>query len=294
MQNDLRRGAIFAIGAAAAFSITGACVKAAAAHAPNEVVVFIRSAVSLLALLPWIARKGISSLYSERVGGHLWRAAFGVSAMYCFFYAIGHMHLAEAMLLTYSTPLFIPFIAWYWIGEKPPRVVYPAAIIGLIGIALIVKPGAEDINWLAGFVGACSGVLAACAMVSIRRISDTEPAPRIVFYFVAMATAISSLPLLWAWQTPDHATLLQLIGAGLTATIGQLCLTRAYALAPAARVGPFTYSAVIFSAMIAWLLWDERMDAWSVLGSLLVVATCVMVGWRQGGASIKAVANPQS
>lgn len=281
MQNDLRRGALFAISAAAVFSVTGACVKAAAAHAPNEVVVFFRSAVSLLALLPWILRKGVSSLHSQRVGGHLWRAAFGVSAMYAFFYAIGHMRLAEAMLLTYSTPLFIPFIAWFWIGEKPPWVVYPAALTGLIGIAFIVKPGSEEINWLAGIVGVCSGILAACAMVSIRRISDTEPAPRIVFYFVAMATLISSVPMLWAWQTPSATTLLQLIGAGLTATVGQLCLTRAYALAPAARVGPFTYSAVIFSALIAWIIWDERMDAWSALGSLLVIATCVMVGWKR-------------
>ncbi len=281
MQNDLRRGALFAISAAAAFSVTGACVKAASAHAPNEVVVFFRSAVSLLALLPWILRRGVSSLYSQRIGGHLWRAAFGVSAMYAFFYAIGRMPLAEAMLLTYSTPLFIPFIAWFWIGEKPPFVVYPAALTGLLGITLIVKPGAVDIDWVAGFVGACSGVLAACAMVSIRRISDTEPAPRIVFYFVAMATVISAIPMLWAWQAPDTTTLLQLIGAGLTATIGQLCLTRAYASAPAARVGPFTYAAVIFSALIAWLLWDERMDQWSALGSLLVIATCVMVGWKR-------------
>jgi drug/metabolite transporter (DMT)-like permease len=281
MQNDLRRGALFAISAAAVFSVTGACVKAAAVHAPNEVVVFFRSAVSLLALLPWILRQGVSSLYSQRVGGHLWRAAFGVSAMYAFFYAIGHMRLAEAMLLTYSTPLFIPFIAWFWIGEKPPAVVYPAALTGLVGIAFIVKPGSEEINWLAGLVGVCSGILAACAMVSIRRISDTEPAPRIVFYFVAMATIISSIPMLWAWQKPDATTLLLLIGAGLTATVGPLCLTRAYALAPAARVGPFTYSAVIFSALIAWIIWDERMDAWSALGSLLVIATCVMVGWER-------------
>ena len=281
LSDDLRRGAVFALCAAAAFSVTGVCVKAAAAHVPNEVVVFFRSAISLLALLPWMMQRGLASLRSQRLGGHLWRSAFGVSAMYAFFYAIGHLRLAEAMLLTYSTPLFIPFIAWFWIGEKPPVIVYPAALTGLVGIAFIVKPGAGDINLFAGFVGICSGVLAACAMVSIRRISDTEPAPRIVFYFAAAATLISAIPLLWAWQTPDAPTLLQLIGAGLFATAGQLCLTRAYSLAPAARVGPFTYAAVIFSAILAWIIWDERIDAWSAVGALLVIATCVMVGWRR-------------
>lgn len=281
MQNDLRRGAVHAIYAAAAFSLTGICVKAASARSPNEVVVFFRCLVSLLTLAPWLLRRGGSSLRTQRLGGHLWRAAFGVLAMYAFFYAIGRLPLAEAMLLTYSTPLWVPFIAWFWIRERPPAIAFPAALLGLVGIGLIVRPGLREIDWTAGLVGAASGLLAGCAMVSIRRISDTEPAPRIVFYFVAMATAISSVPLLWAWQTPDASTLLLLIGAGVTATVGQLNLTKAYAWAPAALVGPFTYTSVIFSALLAWWLWDERVDALSVAGMLLVVLTCVLVGWRR-------------
>jgi len=281
MRNDLRRGAAHALYAAAAFSLTGVCVKAASASAPNEVVVFFRCLVSLLTLAPWVLRRGAGSLRTARLGGHLWRAGFGVLAMYAFFYAIARLPLAEAMLLTYSTPLWLPFIAWLGIGERPPPVAFPAALLGLVGIGFIVQPGLREIDWIAGLVGTGSGVLAACAMVSIRRISDTEPAQRIVFYFVAMATAISAVPLLWAWQTPAAGTLLLLIGAGVTATVGQLNLTKAYAWAPAALVGPFTYSAVVFSALLAWTLWDERLDGASVFGMLLVVLTCVMVGWRR-------------
>ena len=281
MQNDLRRGALFAICAAAAFSVTGVCIKTASIHAPNEVVVFIRSAVSLLTLLPWVLRRGVSILYTQRLGGHLWRAGFGVCAMYAFFYGIAHLQLAAAMLLTYSTPLFVPFIAWFWIKEKPPMVVFPAVLVGLIGIAFIVKPGAEDLKLFASLVGISSGIFAACAMVSIRRISDTEPTPRIVFYFAALATLISAVPLFWFWKTPDLRTLAALVAAGVSATVGQLCLTQAYVCAPAARVGPFTYMAVIFSALLAWLIWGENPDRWFVLGSILVIATCVMVGWRR-------------
>ncbi|HEX4895610.1 MAG TPA: DMT family transporter [Solimonas sp.] len=281
MQDDLRRGALHAIYAAAAFAVTGACIKAASADTPNEIVVFVRCLVSLLVLAPWLLRQGGAGIRTQRLGGHLWRAAFGVAAMYSFFYAIARLPLAEAMLLTYSTPLWVPFIAWFWIQERPPLVVFPAILLGLVGIALIVKPGAQAIPWQAGLVGAASGVLAGCAMVSIRRISDTEPATRIVFYFALMATAISAIPLLWAWQVPSPRSLALLIGAGLFATVGQLNLTSAYSLAPAARVGPFTYFAVIFSALLAWLLWDEAPDRWSVLGAGLVVATCVLVSWRR-------------
>jgi drug/metabolite transporter (DMT)-like permease len=281
MQDDLRRGATHALYAAAAFALTGACIKAAAPRTPNEVVVFVRSAVSLLTLLPWALGHGWSSLRTQRLGGHLWRAAFGVAAMYAFFYAIGRLPLASAMLLTYSTPRWVPFIAWLWIHERPPFIVFPAAALGLVGIALIVKPGTQAVPVVAGLVGVASGILAACAMVSIRRISDTEPAARIVFYFAALATLISAVPMAWAWQRPSPQDLLLLVGAGVTATVGQLNLTKAYGCAPAARVGPFTYFAVVFSAILAWALWGEALDRWSILGALVVVATCVLVSWRR-------------
>lgn len=280
MRHDLRLGARHALYAALAFALTGVCVKAASASLPNEVVVFVRCAVALIALTPWVLHQGVrTAIATRRWGGHLVRAGFGVCAMYCFFYAIKHLHLAEAMLLTYSTPLWIPFIAWAWIGERPPWLVFPAIAIGLIGIGFIVQPGQHAVPPLAALVGVASGLFAACAMVGIRRISDTEPAPRIVFYFALLSTAITAVPLAWAWVMPDLRGWSLLIGAGLLATVGQLNLTRAYACAPAALIGPFTYLSVVFSAGLAWLIWDEALNRGSLIGIALVVLTCVLVGY---------------
>lgn len=279
-REDLRRGAAFAVLAAAAFAAMAACVKAVSATVGTEVVVFFRSVVGLAVLLPWLLRHGAAAVRTSRPGGHLWRATFGVGAMYCFFYAISHLHLAEAILLTYSTPLFIPFIGWLWIRELPPPVTLPAVALGLVGIALIVKPGAALFSSGASLAGVLSGMLAAAAMVSIRRISDTEPAPRIVFYFSALSSLISAVPLLWAWRTPSGAALVLLVATGVLATLGQLCLTRAYSLAPAARIGAFTYVAVVFGGLIGWALWNERPDAASLLGMALVVACCLLASWR--------------
>ncbi len=278
---DLRRGAGFAVLAAFGFACLGLCIKAgAAAGIATEMMVFFRSFVSLCVLLPWLLHESSGGFRTQRLGGHLWRSAFGVCAIYCFFYAVGHLPLAAAMLLTYSTPLYIPFIAWYWIYERPPLIAFPAAVLGLMGVGFIIQP---DIGFpvLAGLIGVLSGMFAAGAMVSIRRISDTEPATRIVFYFSALSSVICAIPLIWAWQTPTTAQWLILIAIGLCATWGQLCLTKAYAAAPAARVGPFIYFAVIFSALLSWLIWDETLDRNFVVGALLVIATCVMVGWQR-------------
>jgi drug/metabolite transporter (DMT)-like permease len=278
--DDVRRGALFAVLAALAFSLMAAGVKVAARQVPGELVVFFRCAVGLLVLLPWLLRHGAGAVRTARLGGHLWRAAFGTCAMYLFFYALAHLHLAEAILLTYSTPLFIPFIAWAWIHEPPPPVIFPAVSLGLVGIVLIARPQAGLELSPASLAGVLSGACAAAAMVSIRRIADTEPAPRIVFYFSALSTLIASVPLAWSWTAVSGQALALLVGIGVLATFGQLCLTRAYALAPAARVGAFTYVAVVFGGLIGWTLWGERPDATSLTGMALVVACCLLAGWR--------------
>ncbi|MES0874195.1 DMT family transporter [Sinimarinibacterium thermocellulolyticum] len=277
MHQDLRRGATHALISATSFSIMGACIKQAALTTPNELVVFIRCAVSLVILLPWLTRRGGVGIRTQRLGGHLLRAGFGIASMYAFFYAIAHLPLAEAMLLTYTMPLWIPFIAWLWLRERPALVVFPAALLGLVGIALITRPGLHPVDPFAAIVGAVSGLLAACAMVSIRRLTDTEPATRVVFYFALLGTAIAGVPLLWAWQTPSLPALGLLIAAGALATLGQIHLTRAYGCAPAALVGPFTYVTVLLAALIGWLVWGEKLDRWSLLGAALVIATCLLV-----------------
>lgn len=277
--DDLPRGALFAILAAAAFAVMAACVKAASHSVDNPIIVFFRSSVGLLVLLPWLLRHGPAAVKTTRPGGHLWRVAFGICAMYAFFYAIAHLHLAEAIVLTYSTPLFIPFIAWVFLREPPTALILLAVTVGLFGIALIAKPQAGELN-LATVAGVLSSVCAAAAMVTIRRLADTEPAVRIVFYFSALSTLISSVPLLWAWRAPDARELLLLVSIGVSATLGQLCLTRAYSLAPAARIGPFTYVAAIFGGLIGWAVWHERPDGASIAGMLLVVACCLLASWR--------------
>ena len=104
------------------------------------------------------------------------------------------------------------------------------------GGGLILNPG-HGLFTFAAMIGALSGLLAAVAMVSVRGMSATEPTVRTVFYFSAISTVVSTVPLLWAWRTPTVPTLALMALAGFFATQGQLLLTRGYALAPAARWG---------------------------------------------------------
>ncbi len=257
------------------FSIMGALVKHVSAQLPSEMVVFFRSVMGLLALLPWVLHRGLGQLKTKNLRGHLGRGLAGVSAMYCYFYAIAHLPLAEATLLNYSTPLFVPFIAAVWLGEKISRKLWTAIATGFIGIVLILKPGL-DLFTPVSLIGLASGVFAALAMVSIRRLTHTEPTLRIVFYFSAVCTTVSAVPLLWRWQTPDPGLWALLIFMGALASLAQLLLTRAYSHAPAAQVGPFTYSTVVFAATMGWIFWGEIPDFLSFGGTALVCLAGIM------------------
>lgn len=281
MPDHLRRAALHATAAAASFACMGAFAKAASQQGGSEaLIVFVRNVVGVLALLPWVLRQGKSALHTQRFGGHLWRSLFGLCGMYTLFYAITHLPLAEALLLNYASPLFIPFIAWAVLSEKPPALMIPAALLGIAGVALIVKPATLGFG-IASWVGMASGVFAACAMVSLRRISDTEPAQRVVFYFSAIGVVVSAIPLWWFASLPSPELMVWMVATGLAATNGQLQLTRAYSFAPAARVGAMSYSGVLFAGLIGWFVWAETPDRYSLLGAVLVIGTCVLASWAR-------------
>ncbi|MEA1608042.1 EamA family transporter, partial [Pseudomonas spirodelae] len=118
--------------------------------------------------------------------------------------------------------------------------------------------------------------LAAFAFVSIREMSDTEPAFRIVFYFSLFSALISAIPLAWAWQPLSQHDLGLLLMIGLLATASQIIMSRAYALAPPGLIGPFAYLAIVFAGVIAWWRWDESPDLTSWFGAALIFSASLL------------------
>lgn len=274
MASALVRGAGLIILSELLLATMGAIIKAASESLPNEMLVWCRNLFGLAVLLPVVLRRGASTLATRCLHLHLLRGCSGVAAMYCFFYTLSAIPLAEAVLLKLTAPFLLPVIALLWLGERIPGVTALALVVGFGGVALVLQPAGTGVHpaALAGLAGAC---LAALAKVAIRRMRG-EPGPRIVFYFGVIATGVSSVPLLWAWQTPSLQQLGWLAALGGCATAAQLCLTQAYRLAPPGRIGPFTYVAVVFGSAYGWLFWGEVPGPATVAGSALIIAAGVL------------------
>ena len=279
-------GALSVLSASFTFALLGALIKVVSSSLTNAMVVFFRNFCALIFILPWL-------WYSRPQGGvrttffqlHLLRSMAGLGAMYCFFYAIAQLQLSQAFLLAATAPLFIPVIAYVWIREPVQRKVRGAIVLGFLGIVLILKPGLGMFQPVA-LIGLGAGILAALAMVSIRRMSASEPAIRIVFYFTMLGTLISAVPLIWSWQLPKLEIWWLLFLIGLLAAVGQLLLTKGYSLAPAAQVGPFTYGNVVFATFLGWVFWSETLDVLTWVGAFLICVAGIIAAYKTGTHSL--------
>lgn len=281
------RNLLLAIGclttSALLFSIMGICIRYASHTVDNYTIVFFRNVVGLILFLPFIFKQGIGFVKTEKLWMHSWRSIVGLAAMYGFFYAIAHLKLSNAMVFTYSSPIFIPVIAWLFLKEKITIAMLCAAGLGFIGVFCVAKPDQGLLNWIS-VIGIASSLLASMAFVTVRALTQTEPPERIVFYFCLIGSALSVIPMFWMWRTYHVKELLFLIGAGVLANVSQIFMSHAYRLAPAGQIAPVNYMAIIFAGVWGFLLWNEVPDLYSVIGFciiLLAILLCSPLTQRQ-------------
>ena len=270
-KNNLLFAALLLLLAEACFAGIGALVKFTSTDANQVQVVFFRNFFALLVMLPWIWLQGMSILKTKRWYLHVSRATTGIVSMYCFFYVISQLPLAQAMLVLLLSPFVVPVIAKFWLKESPSHLTLFAIFLGFIGVFVAIPVHGEAGSLLLLAIGLLSAVLVAVTKTTIRYMSDTEPAARIVFYFSLLTAIISFIPVPFYWQPIAASSWWAFIGMGFLAAAGQMAMTKAYALAPASDIGMWTYSSVIFAGAFGYWFWQEPVSMAWFLGVLLII-----------------------
>ena len=255
--------------AAALFALMGVLVKHASAHFSSAELVFYRSIFGLLAIGGVIAVQHgslLTPLATPYLKVHFWRGLSGFAALVLFFYAISRLPLATAVTLNYTAPLFLAALSAWWLHEHHGRGLLGAVALGFVGIVLVLRPQVQDQAWLPALAGLVSGMLAAVAYVNVKQLGKLgEPEWRVVFYFTLLATVGGGVWMLLAgFHRPHAADWPWLIGIGVTATLAQLALTRAYHRGRTLIVGALAYTTVGFSAVYGVILFGEQfpLSAW--------------------------------
>ena len=265
------KGALLLVLGEGLLAVMAAMIKHLADTLPVEMIVFGRNLIGLAVLLPvLVASGGIRDLRTSHLRLHFIRGFTGVTAMFCFFFTIAHIPLAEAVLVKMTVPFFLPLVAWLWLNDRISGHTWAAIVLGFVGVGVILRAdeGVVDPVMLVALAGAA---IMSVAKVSIRRMAASEPPHRVVFYFSLFATRLSALLLLRVQQMPTGTEMLWLLAIGSVAIAGQFAMTTAYQLARPGQVGVYNYSAVVWAAFLGWLFWGETLVLSTVLGTLLII-----------------------
>lgn len=276
MRKTILIGSLLVVLGEVFFTTMGMIIKTLGETMPSYHLVFYRNVFAALMIAPFLFKQRVSHIKTKRIGLHLARTIFGLAAMFCFFYALANIELANAMLLKLTGPIFIPIVAILWIHEKVSVKTYFGIALGFIGVIIFLNPTAEV--QIASVIGLIGGALAATAKVAIRKMSDTEPTARIVFYFALFGALFSLIPMIIGERyMPTPYEWMLLVTLGLVGTIGQFCLTKAYHMAPASQVGPFTYSSLLWASLAGWIFWNEWPEINTFIGAGLIISAGIVI-----------------
>ena len=269
------------------FTLMDGVIKDVSDVFPTGQLLFFRNFFAFPVILGFMLATGGLRLSTRRWVGHFWRGVFGVGAMYSFFLSYKLLPLSDAVALGLSGPIFLTVLSIPFLGEKVGIRRWSAVIVGFLGVLLMTRPGAGALQ-LAAFAPLCAAVFYALAMITIRRLSASEPSTTIVFYFTLFATLIAlvtsqldHLGAEYAWVWPQGWEWGSVLLIGFMGGVGQLVITYAFRLAPVSLIAPFDYMALVYAFIIGHLWFGEVPDAYLIVGGLLVVLSGTYIIHRE-------------
>ncbi len=272
---NLLVGALLTTAAFFCVALVGTLAKVSGQYTSTGVLLLFQNAICLVFILPVAWRGGFAALRTKRIGLHVLRAAAGTGCWYALFVAIKLIPLANATLLTYSAPLWMPMIAWAVTRQRVAAPTWLGAAIGFVGILLVLQPQGHGFS--AGELSALAGAsLLAVAMMSVRWLGATEPVTRILFYYFLLSTVMSLPIAVVDWDPIASPGWPWLVGLGFAQLFSQALIVVAYRYASAEKVGPFIYTVIVFTAVIDWIVWDHQPTAATYLGMALVIGGGVL------------------
>lgn len=266
--------------------LAGACmvggisiIKHLTADLPEPVIVLFRHLLALVFFGPQLWRAGLGFLRTDRIGTHLLRSALGYAGFLAFVFATARMPLADVMALGFTQPLWAALIARFAFGERLGLVRAAALLLGFAGAMLVLKP-TLDLPW-AAIAALANAVLTSIAMMTVKRLSATEPAERIALMFLLVGALCSVPAAVATWEMPGGAQWPLLFAVGGLAWLGQIGLSRGYGLGRFSSMAAMDFARLPFALAIGWFVFAETPDAQAVLGMALIgIASTLIVLWR--------------
>jgi drug/metabolite transporter (DMT)-like permease len=296
LQSPFMRPYILMLWSAMAFALMGACAHGAGEYCDWQLIALARSLLALIIAGALLIRQG-DPLAIFRPWSLWVRSLAGSVSILCNFYALSHLPIADALTLTNMFPVWIAVLSWPVLGQFPERDVWLGVFCGVAGVAVMQQPYLAQGNL--GTVAAVTGSLtSAVALIGLHRLRHIAPNAVVVHFSMVSIAVILGLLLLnplehvWSVQlTEEPVALWLLLGVGVSATAGQLMLTRAFAEGVPAKVSVVGLTQVGFAMVFDIVIWGRTLQWQTLLGMLLVIGPTIWLILRTGRTSVRSNAS---
>jgi drug/metabolite transporter (DMT)-like permease len=234
-------------------------------------VMELRSVLGFLMLYPLIhGRGGLPAMATTRPLPHIARNLVHYAAQLGWFFALTLIPIGQVVSIEFTMPIWIAILAATFLGEHMNRWKIAAVVLGLIGVVVIVRPATSSIE-PGQLIALAAAVGFGISVTLMKSLTRTESTLAIIFWMLVIQSAAGLVPTIWFWHWPSAYAWLWIVVIAFCGTFSHYCMARALTYADATIVVPMDFLRVPLSAIAGWLLYGERLDAYTVLGAALIL-----------------------
>jgi drug/metabolite transporter (DMT)-like permease len=250
-------------------------IAVAGREATRELAVFqvmeMRSVIGLFLLWPLVRGSGgLASLRTQRLREHGARNVVHYAAQYAWFAALTMIPLAQVVAIEFTMPIWIILLAAVFLGERITAWKVLAVALGLLGVGLIVRPSTAGLS-PGQLVALAAAVGFAVSVTMVKSLTRTDSAVAIIFWMLVVQSLLGLLPALWVWRWPSPSAWAWVGLVAFCGTFSHYCMARAMRHAEATVVMPMDYLRVPLTALAGWMIYGERLDLFTVAGTVLIL-----------------------
>jgi drug/metabolite transporter (DMT)-like permease len=235
--------------------------------------------MTVMLVLLW-PRMGLGLVRTRRPGLQVLRGVLLVASTMFFYFALRHMPLAEAAAISFVGPVLTTLLAGWLLKERASTRQWVAVVLGFSGVLIIIRPGGGLFTPAAIFP-LCTALLFSFYQIVTRKLSGREHPYTTLFYTALVGGALTSLALPWGWQEPTWLQILFMIGIGVFGGYGHYLLIRAMEHTSPTALAPFVYSQLVWSTLLAYIVFRDFPDGGSLIGMAVIVAAGLLaVNWQ--------------
>jgi drug/metabolite transporter (DMT)-like permease len=246
-------------------------IRIVSQHVHPFEIAFFRNLFSVVAIAPFLLRSGFGGLRSDRMPLHIARALLKLLALICFYFAVSAAPLAMVTAIAFTSPLFVTLGSMAFLGETWRKARVIALAVGFSGVLLVIRPGAAPIDVSVGFAVLSAVGLGGVGLL-MKYLSVREPPHAVVALNILLTIPAAFLLMVPVWITPSPAVLALMMVQGLLGGIAQLSVSRAMSMADASIISPIEFLRLPLVVVLAWLLFAEPSDVWTMLGGTAIFA----------------------